>query len=189
MKPLVIGVGGRSCSGKSTVAKELETKYKGEFLHIDQDKFFKIEADNWESPEALRFDKLIETIKNLKENKNTAIPTHKSTEKFDREVKPHSIIIIEGFLLFANKELNELIDKKIWVEVSDENLFNRRVKRAEGFCKPGYIMNTVIPESKKYEEMQKREADLIIDGNKPKDEMAKEVENQLRKWDITQLGN
>ena len=60
LKPLIIGVCGRSCSGKSTVIKGLEEKYKGEFLHINQDKFFKTKADNWERPDALRFDKLIE---------------------------------------------------------------------------------------------------------------------------------
>ena len=43
-KPVIIGVCGRSCSGKSTVIKELEEKYKGKFLHINQDKFFKIKA-------------------------------------------------------------------------------------------------------------------------------------------------
>ena len=46
IKPIIIGVCGRSCSGKSTVIKELEERYKGEFLHINQDKFFKVKAFN-----------------------------------------------------------------------------------------------------------------------------------------------
>ena len=64
VKPLIIGVGGRSCSGKSTIVKELEEKYKGDYLHINQDKFFRIKSDNWESPRALRFDRLIYSKRN-----------------------------------------------------------------------------------------------------------------------------
>ena len=181
-KPLIIGVSGRSCSGKSTVVKELEEKYKGDFLHICQDKFFRVKADNWESPESLRIDKLIECVKLLKNGKSTFIPSHRWTEVYDREVKPHKIIIVEGYLLFVNKELNKLFDKKIWVDVSDVNLLYRRLKRFNEINQLDYAMNVVIPESKKYEEQQKKEAETIIDGNKPKEEIIRDLEKQLKKW-------
>ncbi len=181
IKPLIIGVGGRSCSGKSTVIKELEKKYKGDLLHINQDKFFKIKAENWERPESIRFDKIIEAITLLKEGKKAFIPTHRWTENFDREVKPHKVIIVEGYLLFVNKELNKLFDKKIWVDVSDLNLIYRRLKRFNDIKELDYARNVVIPESKKYEEIQRKQADIIIDGNKTQDEIIKELEGHLRK--------
>jgi len=178
-KPVIIGVCGRSCSGKSTVIKELEEKYKGKFLHINQDKFFKIKADNWERPDALRFDKLIEAIKLLKNGENAFIPTHRWTENFDREVKPHKVVIVEGYLLFVNPELNKLFDKRIWVDVSDINLLYRRLKRFNDLSQLDYTMNSVIPESKKYENIQRKHADIIIDGNKSKEEIIKEVEKEV----------
>ncbi|MBS3108465.1 AAA family ATPase [Candidatus Woesearchaeota archaeon] len=178
-KPVIIGVCGRSCSGKSTVIKELEEKYKGKFLHINQDKFFKIKVDNWERPEALRFDKLIEAIKLLKNGENAFIPTHRWTENFDREVKPHKVVIVEGYLLFVNPELNKLFDKRIWVDVSDINLLYRRLKRFNDLSQLDYTMNSVIPESKKYENIQRKHADIIIDGNKSKEEIIKEVEKEV----------
>ena len=181
LKPLIIGVCGRSCSGKSTVIKGLEEKYKGEFLHINQDKFFKIKADNWERPDALRFDKLIETIKLLKNGKNAFIPTHRWTEVFDREVKPHKVIIVEGYLLFVNKELNKLFDKKIWVEVSDLNILYRRTKRDNTSKNIDYTYNVVIPQSKVYEEIQRKHAEIIIDGNKSKEEIIRELEKHIIK--------
>ncbi len=176
IKPIIIGVCGRSCSGKSTIIKELEAKYRGDFLHIEQDKFFKVKADNWERPDALRFDRLIYSIKKLKNGNSTHIPTHRWTEIFDREVKPHKVIIVEGYLLFVNKELNELFDKKIWVNVSDANLIYRRTKRDGTSRNIDYTMNTVIPESKKYEEIQRKEADIFIDGNKSREDIIKQFE-------------
>jgi len=185
IKPLIIGVCGRSCSGKSTVIKELEEKYKGEFLHINQDKFFKVKADNWESPESLRIDRLIYSIKKLKNGQSTHIPSHRWTEVFDREVKPHKIIIVEGYLLFVDAELSNLFDKRIWVEVSDANILYRRTKRDGTSKHIDYTMNAVIPESKKYEEIQRKRADIIIDGNKTKEEIIEDMEGNIKKWHIT----
>lgn len=184
IKPIIIGVAGRSCSGKSTVVKELEEKYKGEFLRINQDKFFKKKADNWETPEALRFDRLIYSIEKLKNGQSTHIPTHRWTEVFDREVKPHKVIIVEGYLLFVDKELNKLFDKKIWVDVSDANMLYRRLKKFNDINHIDYTMNVVIPHSKKYEEQQRKQADVIIDGNKSKEEIIVELEKQIKKWRI-----
>lgn len=181
IKPIIVGVCGRSCSGKSTIVKELEEKYKGEVLHIIQDKFFKVKADNWERPEALRFDKLIEAIKKLKEGKEAFIPTHRWTEVFDREVKPQKVILIEGYLLFVNKELNKLFDKKIWVDVSDVNLLYRRTKRDGTSKNIDYTKNIVIPESKKYEKEQREQANIIIDGNKDREELIKEIDDYIKK--------
>jgi uridine kinase len=179
-KPLIIGIGGRSCSGKSTVVKALEEKYKGDFLHINQDKFFKVKAENWESPDSLRIDRLIYSIKKLKASKSTHIPAHRWTEIFDREIKPHKVILVEGYLLFTNKKLIGLFDNKIWVDVSDVNLLYRRTKRDNTSRNIDYTMNVVIPESKKYEDIQRKEADIIIDGNNSKEEIIKEMEKQLR---------
>ncbi|MBU4069406.1 MAG: AAA family ATPase, partial [Nanoarchaeota archaeon] len=146
-KPIVIGISGRSCSGKSAVVKELEEKYKGNFLHINQDKFFKVKANNWESPESLRFDRLIYSIKKLKKGQSTHIPSHRWTEVFDRKIVSHNIILVEGYLLFVNSELNKLFDKKIWVDVSDLNILYRRTKRDNTSKNIDYTYNVVIPES------------------------------------------
>ncbi len=185
MKPFIIGVCGRSCSGKSTVVKELEKKYEGSLLRISQDRFFKVKADNWERPEALRFDRLVYSIKKLKRNEPTHIPNKGWTENFDRLVEPRKVIIVEGFLLFVNKELSELFDKKIWVNVSDQNILWRRLLRDGNTNGADYIMNTVIPESKKYEKVQRNRADIIINGDNSPEEMIKEIEGYMKKWRIT----
>jgi uridine kinase len=182
IKPTIIGVCGKSCSGKSTVVKELEKKYKGDVLRINQDRFFKVTAENWERPEALRFDRLFYSVKKLKNGDSTHIPSEGWTEIFDREVKPAKIIIVEGFLLFVDKKLNKLFDKKIWVDVSDQNILWRRLLRDGNTEGAEYIMEKVIPESKKYEKIQRTEADIVIDGNKTKEEIMEEIEQYLSKW-------
>ena len=40
-KTIVIGVCGRSCSGKSTITKKIETKYMDKVVRVSADKFMK----------------------------------------------------------------------------------------------------------------------------------------------------
>lgn len=174
IKPLIIGISGRSCSGKSAASEEI-IKQHPDILYINQDKFFKVHANNWESPDALRMDRLIYSLQKLKEGKSTHIPSHRWTEIFDKEVFPTKIILVEGYLLFVNPELNKLLDKKIWVDVSDQNIFWRRTLRDGNTNSCNYTMNVVIPESKKYEQIQRNSADFLIDGNKSKDLIINEI--------------
>lgn len=191
MKPFIIGVCGRSCSGKSTIIRELEEKYKNNIIRVPLDRFFKIfnpkeldETEGWESPASIRWDRLIYSIKKLKNGKSTHIPSKGWTEVFDQLIEPKEIVIVEGYLIFTNKELINLFDKKIWVDVLDINILYRRTKRDGNLEGMKYIMEKVIPISKRYEEIQRKRADIIIDGNKTKDEIIKEVEKVIKKWHI-----
>jgi uridine kinase len=183
MKPYFIGVCGRSCSGKSTIASELE-RITPNSLHIKQDKFFKRNDDgyiyDWESPDSLRNDKLIGSIKDLKNRKSTYIPSHTWTEVFDRKVQPTDYIIVEGFLLFAIDQLYPLFDKRIWIDVTDENIINRRLQRGSQMNDYHYITTCVIPKSKQYEKLQRSRAHVIIDGNRNIEEVLKDFKESIR---------
>ncbi len=174
MTPFIIGIAGRSCSGKSTASKAVIEKYP-EITYINQDKFFKIHSDNWEKPDCLRMDRLIYSIKKLRDGKSTHIPSHRFTEVFDLEVFPKKIILVEGYLLFVFPELNTLFDKRIWIDVSDANIFWRRTLREGNTNCCDNILNHVIPYSKKYESMQRSVSHYIIDGNESKDSIANAI--------------
>lgn len=171
----IIGIGGRSCSGKSVVAKRLEAELSNIAVRICQDRFFKKQALNWEAPEALNNYNLIYSLKKLKRGAATHIPSAGWTEVYDRLVEPKPLIIVEGYLLFENMEIVELLDKKIYIDVSDVNMLYRRTKRDNTSRNIDYTMFTVIPESKKYMDKQKKAADIIIDGNRDKDTVYKDV--------------
>lgn len=179
----IIGVCGRTCSGKSSLAKVLAENG----VHISMDWFSKVEApsrygrySNWELPDTIRFDKLIESVKSLKEGREAYVPRRFCTEIFDRKIVPKGLIVIEGFLLFIDDELWKLFDKKIYIDVSDENIIERRIARADRpLDKLEYIIKVAIPFSKNYEKMQKSRADIIIDGNKTPEEVLEEARRFL----------
>ncbi len=120
-QPLVIGVTGISRSGKSTVTKKLGEYFKTEniismdsyLIHhgiMKDDPNWKSPIPDWEDPRCYEFDKFksqVEELKNSKEMKN-------------------KIIIIEGFLLFMRKDIADLADFKIYIEIEKEVARERR---------------------------------------------------------------
>ena len=191
IKLFVMGICGRSCSGKSEATRYLEKKYKNYIVRIPSDRFFKIfnpkeldETDGWESPSSIRWDRLVYSVKKLKDGKSTHIPSKGWTEVFDQLVEPKKIILVEGYLIFTNKDLTRLFDKKIFVDVSDLNILYRRTMRDGHINTMRGIIKTVIPISKRYEKQQKEEADVIIDGNKTKEEVIQEIEGYVKKWHV-----
>lgn len=150
------------------IAKRLEAEYGNVAIRICQDRFFKKQASNWESPEALNNYNLIYSLNKLKRCEATHIPSAGWTEIYDRLIEPKPLIIVEGYLLFENTEIVRLLDKKIYIDVSDINMLYRRTKRENTSKYIDYTMFTVIPESKKYMDKQRISADIIIDGNQDK---------------------
>ena len=179
----IIGVAGRTCSGKSTAVNEMSKRYNN-ILHISQDLFFKrSDTDEdlcWEKPECLRNDLLIDTLTKLKKGLPTNIPSKGWTEKCDRNIQPKDYIIVEGYLLFVNSKLRDLFDYKVWIDVSDVNLVSRRLQRDGNLKYIDKILNVVLPYSKEYEQIQKPYADNILDGNIPVDKISWELERLIR---------
>jgi uridine kinase len=187
-KPIIIAICGRSCSGKSTIAKKLVSDFSNLFEYVPADKFIISYNDQnrslieWERPESLRIDKLIECLKNIKQGKSIKIPSKRCTEIFDKEILPKKFILVDGFLLFTNFDLLKLFDYKIFIDISDGEILDRRLKRKENdsfLDTLNYIKEKIIPISKEYEDQQKQNADLIISSEHSFDAIYELIKNKI----------
>ncbi|XP_065843109.1 uridine-cytidine kinase-like 1 [Oscarella lobularis] len=96
-EPFLIGIGGGSASGKTTVAQRIINSLKVQWVVLlSMDSFYKVLSPeelekaerseyDFDHPDAFDFDLLIDTLKKLKEGKNVQIPiydftTHKRTK-------------------------------------------------------------------------------------------------------------
>ena len=184
--PLIIGICGRSCSGKGDLTDKIASVNKN-ILLLGMDIFFKKRTCcNYqgysciEHTDSIRFDHLIETVKAVKKGESHVI--HSETpwlsqddiEISSKDLKAKDLVIVEGFLLFAEKQLADLFDIRIFIDVSDLNMLYRRLLR-QNMSGINYIYDVIIPVSKEYEQMQKNNADIIFGGNKPKEEVINDV--------------
>ena len=83
-------------------------------------------------------------------------------------VKPSRVIIVDGILIFENRELRELMDIKVFVDTDADIRLARRILR--DVCDRGRTMQSVItqytttvkPMHEEFVEPSKKYADVII---------------------------
>lgn len=202
--PIIVGISGRSCSGKS-VATEALANANYEIILLKADWYFKNDPcayngyRSWEHVDCISFHQLIHDLDALKNGQDAKVQiTTPWMNQYNFEIRnedlhKRKIIVVEGFLTLAVKELVNLLDYKIFVDVSDVNLMYRRLRRHESnwftLEDLNYIYDVIIPVSKKYEQLQKDEAELIVDGNKSKPEIIQNVGVYLHKEILQSNGN
>jgi uridine kinase len=180
--PLVIGIAGGSGSGKTTLANLiLERIGAHSIAYLPHDAYYKDLSDlppnqrmmvNFDHPNSLDTDLLIENIQQLKNNQPVDLPiydfkTHSRTANTRRiEAKP--VIMVEGILIFADYMLRKLLDVKIFVDTDSDIRFIRRLERdisERGRTTENVIrqyLSTVRPMHLEFVEPSKRYADVII---------------------------
>ena len=181
-KPIVIGVAGGTGSGKTTVANEILQRVGAERIaYIQHDSYYRDLRDlspeerarvNFDHPMALETELLIQHLDQLIAGEPAEIPiydftVHARTDR-TRRVDPRRIILIEGILIFADRELRERMNVRIFVDTDADLRFIRRLVRdmeERGRSMPSVVqqyLKTVRPMHLDFVEPSKRYADVII---------------------------
>ncbi|XP_065142386.1 uridine-cytidine kinase-like 1 isoform X2 [Paramisgurnus dabryanus] len=210
----VIGLCGGSASGKTTVARKIiEALDVPWVVLLSMDSFYKVLTPeqqllaanndyNFDHPDAFDFSLLVHTLRKLKQGKSVKIPVYDFTthgrQKEWKTVYGASVIIFEGIMSFADKELLKLLDMKIFVDTDSDIRLVRRLRRditergreIEGVIKQ--YNKFVKPAFEQYIEPTMRLADIVVPrggGNMVAiDLIVQHVHSQLEerklRWDI-----
>ena len=181
MKTIVIGIAGGSGSGKTTLAQNLQKEFENDILLLSHDFYYKQhddlsfekrEALNYDHPNAFDTDLLIEHLQELKKGNSIEHPVYSfvnhNRENFTIAVEPKKIIIVDGILIFENKQLADLMDIKIFVDTDSDIRFIRRLLRdvsERGRTIESVISqycNTVKPMHEQFVEYSKKNANIIV---------------------------
>ena len=180
---LIIGIAGGSGSGKTTVVSKLISLLRKEdFVVIPQDSYYKDSSHltpeeklkhNFDHPDSIDFDLLIEQLSALKEGKSVEQPVYSyitcSRSKTETvHVNPARIIIVEGILIFTSQRLREMLDIMVYVDTDADDRLSRIVSRdtLERGKDVGQVLaryeQTVKPMHLQFIEPSKRYADVIL---------------------------
>src|SRR3989344_4464660 len=191
MKYLFIGIVGPSGSGKTTLCKKLKLSNKNH-EHIRLDNYFKHPRTfplkhgfrNWEKPSNLKFNVLVSHLTALKNGKTIhtkSFPKRAGAKPKPIILKPKPIILVEGFMLFKDKKVRDMLDVKIYLEIHPELMLQRRAIRFGEAHITDYDTKVAIPEFLKHGTTQKKYADYVIDATKSQSKVIQEVQKILKK--------
>ncbi len=161
----VVGIGGDSASGKSTLTSRLEERlpdYKVKVFRMD--KYFR-EAS--ERPD-------VAGILNGKIYRDDNHPNTLDLERLHADVlaareEDWDIILIEGMFILWDEAMAPVLDLKVFVDCDPDERLRRRVTRNLAFGQDleeimERYVQAVVPRQREYVEPSKWKADIIVNG-------------------------
>lgn len=151
---MIIGIGGVSRSGKSLVAQKIKEIFSGKTTDIIcQDDYIPDEKNiprvrgeiDWECPESLDF-----------------LQFKKAIVKAAEQVE---IVIAEGLMVFYDPSVEQLFDRKIFVEVPEEIFRERKITDLRWGPFPAWYMDHIWRSYLKFGKIAPGRSDVLyLDG-------------------------
>ncbi|MDM5234563.1 uridine kinase [Lysinibacillus pakistanensis] len=181
-RPVVIGIAGGSCSGKTSVTNAIYDVFRDHsVVVIEQDFYYKDQSHltfeerlgtNYDHPLAFDNDLLIKHIKKLLSRQSIEKPVYDYVQHTRANevihVEPVDVIILEGILVLEDADLRDLMDIKLFVDTDSDLRIIRRIMRdikERGRTTDSVIdqyLTAVRPMHNLFIEPTKRYADIII---------------------------
>ncbi len=178
---LMIGIAGGTGSGKTTLTARIAKHFGDDAAVICHDWYYRRRDDmpfeertrqNYDCPDAFETDLLVSHLSALKAGNAVDCPTydyslHNRSDEVHR-VEPRKVIILEGILIFAEPELLDRLDIKIFVDTDADVRILRRIVRdvsERGRSLESVIrqyLDTVKPMHEMYVDPSKKNADIIV---------------------------
>lgn len=196
---IIIGIAGPSGAGKSFLAQHLiRSVPELQSLILSQDHYYRDRSDlslerrqhiNYDHPDAIEFSLFISHLRALRQGKIIEHPLYDFSRHNRRPetqtAGPADLVIVDGILLFAIKEVLPLFDLKIYVDTPLDLCFIRRLQRdvmERGRTMESVIqqyLNTVRPMFLEFVNKSHKVADIIVSGEERVENVIPEIRRYL----------
>ena len=200
MKPYVIAIAGPSCSGKTSVARELATQLPATIFGLDSDyhdlatlTLEERAAFNFDHPDSLDSALLSQHLHDLAAGREITRPVydfHSHTRSSRTEtLSPREYLIVEGLFTLYWESIRDIYSTKVFMEADHDICLPRREARdiAERGRTPESIhrqySSTVKPMADRFIYPTRQYADLVLSGSAPVAESAAAVLAHIRRME------
>ncbi len=178
---LILGIAGGTGSGKTTIARAIIEALGPSAVLIDHDAYYidnshlpfeERERTNYDHPDSLETDLLIQHLKDLRAGR----PIHKpiydyvmhARSKDTVRIEPTPVVVVEGILTLAIPSLRDEMDLRVFVDTDADIRLMRRIRRdieqrGRSFASVrNQYYDTVRPMHMAFVEPSKRFANVIV---------------------------
>ncbi len=180
----IIGIAGGSGSGKTTLVNSILKRAPFDQISIlTQDSYYKDSGHlpmeqrrelNFDHPDSIEWDLMLSDIQKLKSGQSIESPTYSYLTCTRQEetvpVEPKKILLVEGILIFTCRQLCDIMDMRIYLEVDADHRLSRIIERdmeSRGRSAQDVIeryYKTVRPMYEEFIRPSRREADMLVVG-------------------------
>jgi len=201
MHPLIIGICGGTCAGKTTLTKKIIAQFGEQRVSlIDTDSYYRDRSHvplekrhhfNFDHPDALEIPLLVAHLQSLKsghpvEKQVYDFTTHTRKPETKR-VDPRAIIVVDGILIFAIDAVCKLFDLRIFIDEAPDIPLLRRLLRdvtergrtIESVARQ--YLETVRPMHFKYVEPSKAKADIVLNPGDSEQIVIKAIQEMIQR--------
>jgi uridine kinase len=195
----VIGLGGGSGAGKTTLARELSDSLQVSVTPVALDNYYcdrshlppeERESINYDHPDAIDWDRAVSDVTSLATGQSIEAPQYDfETHCRKREttnIAPGSVILVEGIYALYSDALLECYDTTIYVQTEADRRLIRRIRRDADRCDQSaeavieQYLATVKPMHERFVESTKASADVIVSGNEDIDDSLEQILQRVR---------
>jgi len=196
--PYVIGVTGRSGSGKTSLVSQLQSYYGKEVVALHtMDNYYKASKDqnvdeegykNFDLPESFEKASFCTDLQTLINGQEITIKRYDYTIEGgaeDQIIKSAPVILVEGLFIYHYDAIKLFLDYKVMVDITLEEAYKRRLKRdveernySEEVTHYRY-MNHVEPAYQKYIDPHKKDMDLIVNNTDSLEEGLQQIKSKV----------
>lgn len=178
---LTIGIAGGSGSGKTTLTHVIAQRFPAHTTILNHDDYYKAHDDlsyeervrlNYDEPAAFDNELFCEHLEKLRRGHDILCPVYDYSEHnrtSETKLLPaRPLVLVDGILIFADPDICELLDLRVFVDTDADIRILRRLMRdthERGRSVDSIVaqyQNTVKPMHEKYVEPSKHEANIIV---------------------------
>jgi uridine kinase len=197
-RPFIVGIGGPSGTGKTTVTKRVANALGAQVISMES---FYLDLGslppaeranrNFDAPDAIDSALLFRSVQDFAEGKDIDVPVydfavHTRVPGRFEHVRNGPILIVEGILVLNWANLRERFNLRVYFDAPDEVCFQRRVvrdivdrQRSHEFVQQQY-RDTVLPMAIQYVYPTKRYAEVVIDARQKVDTVEKDLLSRIK---------
>lgn len=189
LRPLFVGIGGGTCTGKTTLMDRLCATWGDGLAVIAFDDLAIGRAalaaagtvvSDWDDPDLWRWDDLRAHLADLRAGRPTTVDARSRESRAAgvtrRRVEPRPVVALIGYLAFHDPTITASLDVRVFIDLPETEMVRRRLRRADAyFNREPYVSTTLLAAHRRLVLPQRASATHVVDGRLSPDALAQKV--------------